>query len=262
MTGGCECSKVGAVPIEEGMTQKTARKKHFMIPAGTPPEVGPPPGRGAYGVRSSRPHNGRLLPPRVDRLTQLSGTERQGCSWGACRESDGRAAAQPPCACTRTQKVAWRRCCRVQLAAPRSHWRSQARPGHRSRRPNKQQRKIDSYTAVPVASIWPPSRHRHLWSHLSRHRARPFCRHITSNMILSHPGAWSAEPSGQLAGPCSHRTGRCRFMLLAQRMAMGSARRATGDANHIRSSRSMVQMDAAPVSTAAVASSRPLDDPG
>ena len=43
MTGGCECSKVGAVPIEEGMTQKTSRKKLFMIPAGTPPDVGPPP---------------------------------------------------------------------------------------------------------------------------------------------------------------------------------------------------------------------------
>ena len=81
-------------------------------------------------------------------------------------------------------------------------------------------------------------------------------------MILSHPGAWSAEPSGQLSGPCSHRDKASRFMLLAQRMAMGSGRRATGDANHIRSSRSMVQMDAAPVSTAAVASSRTLDDPG
>ena len=164
--------------------------------------------------------------------------------------------------CTRTQEVTWRRCCRVHFAAPRSPRWSPARTGHRSRRPNKQQRKIDSYTAVPVASIWPPSRHRHLWSHLSRHRARPFCRHITYHMILSHPGAWSAEPSGQLAGPCSHRDQASRFMLLAQRMAMGSARRATGDANHIRSSRSMVQMDAAPVSTAAVASSRPLDDPG
>jgi len=168
------------------------------------------------------------LPPRVDRLTQLSGTERQGCSWGACRESDGRAAAQPPCACTRTQKVAWRRCCRVQLAAPRSPRRSPARPGHRSRRPNKQQRKIDSYTAVPVASSWPPSRHRHLWRHLSRHRARPFCRRmrdqvtghkhlldIKQNMILSQPGAWSAEPSGQLSGPWSNPSLRCHFMLVS-----------------------------------------------
>ena len=119
MTGGCECSKVGAVTIEEGMAPKTARKKLFMIPAGTPPDVGPPSGGGAYGVRSPRPHNGQLLPPRVDRLTKVSGTERQGCSWGACRESDGRAAAQPPCACTRTQKVAWRRCYRAQLAAAR-----------------------------------------------------------------------------------------------------------------------------------------------
>ena len=156
------------------------------------------------------------MPPRADRLTQLSGTERQRCSWGACRESDGRAAAQPPCACTRTQKVAWRRCCRAQLAAARSPWRSPARPGHRSRRPNKQQRKIDSYTALPVASSWPPSRQRHLWSHLSRHRARPPCRHIPRHMIMSQPGAWSAEPSGQLSGPWSNPSLRCHFMLLAQ----------------------------------------------
>ena len=222
MTGGCECSKVGAVPIEEGMTQKTSRKKLFMIPAGTPPDVGPPPGGGAYGVRSPRPHNGQLLPPRVDRLTQLSGTERQGCSWGACRESDGRAAAQPPCACTRTQKVAWRRCCRAQLAAARRPRRSPARPGHRSRRPNKQQRKIDSYTALPVASSWPPSRQRHLWSHLSRHRARPPCRHIIRHMILSQPGAWSAEPNGQFSGPCSHCDTHSRFMSIAPRMVRGS----------------------------------------
>ena len=152
---------------------------------------------------------------------------------------------------------------KVPQASPR---RSPPCPGHRSRRPNKQQRKIDSYTALPVASSWPPSRHRdvtsHLWSHLSRHRARPFCRHIKTNIILNQPGAWSAEPSGKLSGPCSHGTGRCCFTLLAQRMAMGSGGRAMGDANHIRSSRSMVQMDAAPVSTAAVASSRTLDDPG
>ena len=92
--------------------------------------------------------------------------------------------------------------------------------------------------------------------------ARPFCRHITYHMILSHPGAWSAEPSGQLSGPCSLSAKVRRFMLLAQRMAIWSGRRATGDASHIESSHSMVQMDAAPVSTAAVASSRALDDPG
>ncbi len=81
-------------------------------------------------------------------------------------------------------------------------------------------------------------------------------------MILSQPGAWSAEPSGQLSGLSARGSTSPRFMLLAQRMAMGSGGRAMGDANHIRSSRSMVQMDAAPVSTAAVASSRTLDDPG
>ena len=162
------------------------------------------------------------MAPRVDQLAHLSGTERQGCSWGASRDSGGRAAAQPPCACTRTQKVPWRPCSCVQLAAPRCPRRSPARLCHRSRRPTKQQRKTGSYTALPVASSWPPSRQRHLWSHLSRHRARPPCRHITSHMILSQPGAWSAEPSGQLSGPCSHRSLRCRFMPYAQRMARWS----------------------------------------
>ena len=119
MTHGFEGSQVGAVPIEEGMPQKTARKKLLMMRNGTPPDVGPPLRRGAYGVRSPRPHNGHLLAPRVDQLAHLSGTERQGCSWGASRDSGGRAAAQPPCACTRTQKVPWRPCSCAQLAAPR-----------------------------------------------------------------------------------------------------------------------------------------------
>ena len=122
------------------------------------------------------------------------------------RESEGRAAAQPPGASARTQKVAWRRCCRVQIAAPRCPRRSPARLGHRSHRPNKQQRKTGSYTgALPVASSWPPHRRRQLRSHLSRHRARPCCRRIKEDMILSQPGASSAEPSGLLPGPCTHR---------------------------------------------------------
>ena len=94
MTHGFEGSQVGATPIEEGMPQKTARKKLLIMRNGTPPDVGPPLRRGAYGVRSPRPENGHLLAPRVDQLAHLSGTERQGCSWGASKESDGQAAAQ------------------------------------------------------------------------------------------------------------------------------------------------------------------------
>ena len=101
------------------MTQKTARFKLLIMRNGAPPDVGPPLSPGACEVRSPRPPNGHLWAPRVDRLTYLSGTERQGCSWGACRDSESRAAAQPPGACARTQKVAWRHCCGVQIAAPR-----------------------------------------------------------------------------------------------------------------------------------------------
>ena len=137
----------------------------------------------------------------MDQVAYLSGTERQGCSWGACRDSESRAAAQPPGACARTQKVAWRRCFRVQIAAPRCPRRSPALLTYRSRRLNKQQRKTGSYTSLPVASRWPPYRRRQLRSHLSRHRARPCRRHITRNMIMTQPHAWSAEPSGLLSGP-------------------------------------------------------------
>ena len=137
----------------------------------------------------------------MDQVAYLSGTERQGCSWGACRDSEGRAAAQAPGACARTQKVAWRRCCRVHIAAPRCPRRSPARLTHRARRQNKQQRKTGSYTALPIGSRWPLYRRHQLWSHLPRHRARPCCRHITRNMIMSQPHAWSAEPSGLLSGP-------------------------------------------------------------
>ena len=41
MTRGFEGSQVGATPIEEGMPQKTARKKLLMMRNGTPPDVGP-----------------------------------------------------------------------------------------------------------------------------------------------------------------------------------------------------------------------------
>ena len=148
----------------------------------------------------------------MDQVAYLSGTERQGCSWGACRDSESRAAAQPPGACARTQKVAWRRCCRVQIAAPRCPRRSPARLGPRARRQTKQQRKTGSYTDLPVASRWPPHRRRQLRSHLSRHRAWPCCRHITPNMILNQPHAWSAEPSGLLSAPWDHRTESPRIM--------------------------------------------------
>ena len=56
MTHGCEGSKVGAIPIEEDMTQKTARKKLFMMRNGAAPDVGRPPfSPGACEVRSPRP---------------------------------------------------------------------------------------------------------------------------------------------------------------------------------------------------------------
>ena len=83
MTHGCEGSKVGAIPIEEGMPQKTARKKLFMMRNGAAPDVGPPLSPGACEVRSPRPPNGHLWAPRVDQVAYLSGMERQGCSWGA-----------------------------------------------------------------------------------------------------------------------------------------------------------------------------------
>ena len=161
MTHGFEGSQVGATPIEEGVPQKPARKKLLMMRNGTPPDVGPPLRRGAYGVRSPRPDNGHLLAPRVDHIAHLSRPERQRCSWGACRQSDGRAAAQPPYARTRTEKVPWRRCSCVHLAAPRCPRRPPAWPGHRSRRQNSQQRKTGSYTALPVVTSWPPCPRRH-----------------------------------------------------------------------------------------------------
>ena len=130
-----------------------------------------------------------------------------------------------------------------------------------SRRQNTQQRKTGSYTALPVATRWPPCRRRHPWRHLFRRRARPCCRHIKRNMILTQPGAWSAQPSGLLPGPCNHGRAVPRIMPLVLGEARESWRCPTGGAEHTRSSLSVVQMDAAPVSTAAVASSRPREHP-
>ena len=100
------------------------------------------------------------------------------------------------------------------LAAPRCRRRPPTWPGHRSRRPNKRRRKTGTYTALPVATRWPPCRRRHPWSHLSRRRARPSCRHMMQNMILSQPGAWSAEPSGLLPGTWNHCSSSPRIMPL------------------------------------------------
>ena len=55
ITHGCEGSIVGAIPIEEGMTQKTARFKLLIMRNGAPPDVGPPLSPGACEVRSPRP---------------------------------------------------------------------------------------------------------------------------------------------------------------------------------------------------------------
>ena len=41
MTRGFERPMVGATPIEEGMPQKTARKKLLITRNGPPPDVGP-----------------------------------------------------------------------------------------------------------------------------------------------------------------------------------------------------------------------------
>ena len=161
MTRRFERPIVGARPVVDGTAQKTASKKLFITPNGPPPEGGPPLRYGAYGVRIPRRRHDPIFSPRVDHIAHLSRPERQRCSWGASRESDGRAAAQPPYACTRTEKVPWRRCSCVHLAAPRCPRRPPAWPGHRSRRQNSQQRKTGSYTALPVVTSWPPCPRRH-----------------------------------------------------------------------------------------------------
>ena len=56
MTHDYEGSKVGAIPIEEGMTQKTARNKRFMMRNGAAPDLGPPLSPGACEVRSHPDH--------------------------------------------------------------------------------------------------------------------------------------------------------------------------------------------------------------
>ena len=83
---------------------------------------------------------------------------------------------------------------------------------------------------------------------------------MKANMILNQPGAWSAEPSGLLLGPCNFRTLAVRITPLVLGEARESWRCPTGGAEHTRSSLLMVLMDAAPISTAAVASSLPRDD--
>ena len=164
--------------------------------------------------------------------------------------SDGRARAQPPYRRTRGEKVTWRRCSCVDLEALRCGWRPLAWPCHWSRRPNRNRRKTIAYTALAVATRWPPRHRRHPGSHLSRRRARPCCRHMLPNMIFSQPGAWSAEPSGLVPGPCTRCVMSPRLMVPVVEEARKSSRCPTGGGDHTRSSLLMVQMDSAPASTA------------
>jgi len=142
---------------------KSQGKKLSITRNGPPPERDPP-AYGAYRVRISRRRHGPFFSPRVDHTAHLSGPERQRCSWGACRESDGLTAAQPPCARTRTEKVPWRRCSGVQFVAPKCPRRPPA--SGQVTRPEPpaelaQQRKTGSYTTLPAVTSWPPCPRRH-----------------------------------------------------------------------------------------------------
>ena len=116
-----------------------------------------------------------------------------------------------------------------------------------------------------VVTSWPPCPRRHSveppLTPPSAAMLLPCCRHITRNMILSQPGAWSAVPSGLRSAPWNSSSMVPRVIPLVLGRARRSGRGSTGGADHIRSSLSVVQMDAAPVSTAAVASSRPREHP-
>ena len=120
--------------------------------------------------------------------------------------------------------------------------RPPAWPCHQSRRQNKQQRKTGTYTALPVATRWPPYRRRHPLRHPLQRRARPCCRHqgrhMKRNMILSQPRAWSAEPSGLLPGPCARISVSPRITPLVLGEARESWRCPTGGAEHTRSAAS------------------------
>ena len=157
--------------------------------------------------------------PRVDHIGHLSSPDRRSWSWGACRDSQHRSRLSLQRRRTRPEKKPWRRCSGVHLAAPRCRRRPPAWPRHWGRRHTKQQRKTGTYTALPVATRWSPLLLRHPWRHLLRRRARPSCRHMKRNMILRQPGAWSAEPSGLLPGPCARCVLSPRIMPLVLREA-------------------------------------------
>ena len=88
MTHGFEGSQVGAIPIEEGMPQKTARKKLLMMRNGTPPDVGPPPPRCLWGpitqTREWTPfgtQGGPTSPPEWNRRPEMLLGSIQGLWW-------------------------------------------------------------------------------------------------------------------------------------------------------------------------------------
>jgi hypothetical protein len=87
-------SQVGATPILRRVCHKKPHeKKLLMMRNGTPPDVEPPSAAVRMGSEYPDAAIAPFSSPRVDHIAHLSRPERQRCSWGACRESDGRAAA-------------------------------------------------------------------------------------------------------------------------------------------------------------------------
>ena len=163
------------------MPQKTARKKLLITRNGPPPDVGPPlRPRCVWGPNHPDAANGHHFgtqggphsPPESPRTPGMLLGSIQGLWWPSSSSATIRIAP----ARRRSHGDA---CSCVHLAAPRCPRRPPAWPGHRSRRQNTQQRKTGTYTALPVATRWPPCPRRHSVEPPLRRRARPCCRHIS-----------------------------------------------------------------------------------
>jgi hypothetical protein len=159
-----------------------------------------------------------IFSPRVDHIAHWSRPERQRCSWGACRESeDGRAAAQPPYACTdpygespmATLLLRSSRSSKVPQAAS-----SLAMPPEQPAVRQNKQRKTGSYTALLVVTSWPPCPRRHsVEPPLPAPSAAMLSAHYAEHDSESRQpdtGAWSAAPSGLRSAPWNH----CRWVPL------------------------------------------------
>ena len=243
------------------MPQKTARKKLLMMLNGTPPDVGPPPPPRCVwgpitqtrGWTSFGTQGGPTSPPEWNRTPGMLLGSIQGLWWPSSSSATMRMHphAEGPMA---TLLLRSTRSSKVPQAASSLAMPPEPPAEHAAAKDQHVHGSAGGHQVATMPSSssmeapFPTSSAAMLSAHQAKHDSESTrCMESSAKRLAPRsmrPHQWSP-----------------RIMPLVLGEARESWRCPAGGAEHTRSSLSVVQMDAAPVSTAAVASSRPREHP-